>query len=150
MATSSIGQILRGPSEECILLIYYFCTVELLITREYNSLVPILFRIQNIWGRDSLPLRCHKTNSKYRQGIYRLQITCTYYDVCWTGICRLVRKDFYMELKDYILKSLNLHYLYKRVIFWTFFSFNDTTSVQVLKTVPVLKNLQSPATGIAV
>lgn len=55
-----------------------------------------------------------------------------------------------MELKDYILKSLNLHYLYEGVIFWTFFSFNDTTSVQVLKTVPVLKNLPSPATGIAV
>lgn len=34
-------------------------------------------------------------------------------------------------------------------IFWTF-GFNGTTSAQVLKTVPVLQNLQSRATGIAV
>lgn len=35
-------------------------------------------------------------------------------------------------------------------IFWTFFSFNGTTSAQVLKTVPILKNLQSRAGSIAV
>lgn len=71
MATNSIGEILRGPSKQCILWIYYCCTVELLITRECNSPVSILFRIQNIWGRNNLLLWCPKTNSKYRQGIYR-------------------------------------------------------------------------------
>ena len=35
-------------------------------------------------------------------------------------------------------------------IFWTFFSLSGTTSAQALKTVPVLKNLQSRVASIAV